>query len=395
MALTRRGLLPAFGFITASLVAGAVHAQDTVKVGIVAHFSGPFAVIGKQFREGIEAYQSVNGSKAGGRQVQIVYRDVGGANPAAAKQAVQELVVKDQVEVLGGFYLTPDAAASIPVLNETKVPGVIFNAAGRDLVAKSKYFVRIAGTIYQTSTPAAEWAYKSGKRKAYISVSDYAPGHDAVAAFKAKFTEMGGEIVGQDLMALNTVDYAPFIERIANSNADVAFNFVPNGVPLINFSKAFAARGLKDRGVTFLSLGLPDDIDLPKIGKDAIGFKNSLYWAQSLDTPENKAFIAAIRKQLGPDAMATNPQAQAWDGMQVIYQIIASAGGKKVDGDAAIEAIKGYSWVGPEGPMKIDPQTRNIIQNMYMREVREVNGQLVNVVVDTIKDVRDPGVPAN
>lgn len=392
MRFTRRGRMSAVALLWAVFAAGGAWAQETIRVGIVAHFSGPFAVTGKQMREGIEAFQDLNGATVGGRKIEIVYRDVGGANPAAARQAVQELVVKDRVSVMGGFYLTPDAAAAAPVLNETKVPGVIFNAAGRDLVDRSKYFVRISGTLYQTSGTAAEWAHKIGRRKAYIQASDYAAGVDAREAFKERFTRLGGKIVGEDMMALNTVDYAPFVERVAAADADVVFSFVPNGAPVINYSKAFASRGLHAKGVTFISIGLPDDIDLPRIGKDALGFRNSLYYAYTLDTPENKAFVAAVRKRMGSDAIATFNQAQAFDGMRTIYRMIESQAGKRFDGDAAVEAVKGFAWTGPQGPMRIDPQTRNIVQNVYIREVKEVNGQLLNVVVDTFKEVRDPGV---
>ena len=227
-----------------ALVPNLAAAQEKAKIGIIAHFSGPFAGSGKQFREGIEAFLTMNGNKVGGREVEIIYRDVGGANPAAARQAVQELIVNDKVVALGGFYLSPDAAAAVSVLNETKTPAVIFNAAARGLTRQSEYFVRVGGTLYQTSTPAADWGIKSNFKRAYILVSDYSPGHDAQAAFKERFTALGGTILGEDRMALNTVDYAPYIERVANAKPELVFLFLPNGTPATTLLRALAARNL-------------------------------------------------------------------------------------------------------------------------------------------------------
>jgi branched-chain amino acid transport system substrate-binding protein len=387
---TRILLAGAVLLMLAALSAVSAQAQEKVKIGVIAHFSGPFAAAGKQYREGIEAFLAANGTKAGGREVEMIYRDVGGANPAAAKQAVQELIVRDKVVSLIGFYLSPDAAAAVSVINETKTPGVILTAAARNLTQQSQYFVRVGGTLYQTSSPAAEWAFKNGARKAYIAVSDYAPGHDAQAAFRERFTKLGGTIIGEDRMALNTVDYAPFIERLANANPDVVFTFLPNGTPTANLMRGLAARELLKKGMKFISVGVPDDPDLPGIGDAAIGFHSSLYYTYSLPHPENQKFVAQIRKALGADAITTFQQAQAWDGMTLTFRMLESQAGKPFDGAAAIEAVKGFAWTGPEGPMKIDPETRQAIQNVYIRRAEKVNGRVLNVVADTFQAVRDP-----
>ncbi len=372
-------------------LSGPADAQEKVKIGIVGHFSGPFAASGKQFREGVEAYTALNGAKAGGREIEMIYRDVGGANPAAARQAIQELVVRDKVAMLGGFYLSPDAAAAVAIINETKTPSVIFNAAQRDLTRQSDYFVRVGGTLYQSSTPAAEWAIKSGAKRAYIAVSDYSPGYDSQAAFKERFQKLGGEIIGEDRMALNTVDYAPFVERLANANPDIVFTFLPNGAPTANLMRGLAARELMKRGMKFISVGVPDDPDLPALGDLAIGFYSSLYYTFTLPHPENQRFVAAIQKRLGADAVTTFQQAQAFDGMTLIHRMLEAQAGKPLDGAAAINAVKGYAWTGPQGPMTIDPATRQAVENIYIRRAEPVGGRVLNVVADTYEAVREPG----
>src|SRR5690606_8185983 len=158
----------------------------------------------------------------GGREVDVIYRDVGGSNPAVAKRLAEELIVRDKVVMLGGFFITPEAGAVASVITETKTPAILFNAAASPLVRQSPYFVRVASTLFQDLHSAAEFAYMSGKRRAYIAVADYAPGHEVQEAFKSKFIALGGQVVGEDRVAMNTVDFSPAAERIANSKADVA-----------------------------------------------------------------------------------------------------------------------------------------------------------------------------
>ncbi len=367
---------------------GAAGAQEKVKIGIVAHFSGPFAASGKYFREGIEAFVATHGAKAGGREVELVYRDVGGANPAAAKQTAQELIVNDKVVALGGFFLTPDAAAAASVIDETKTPAVIFNAAGRSLMEQSSLFVRVSPTINQLTTPAANWAIKSGAKKAYILVSDYSPGREAQLYFKERFTKLGGQVIGEDRMALNTVDYAAFIERVADAKPDVVFMFLPNGTPAASLMRAFASRDLVNKGIKVIGLAVPDDQDLGSTGDAAIGFYSTHFYALRSPTEEHQQFLAAVRSRIGADALVTFNHAEAYDGMTVLYQMVGSQAGKQFDGAAAVEAIKGFSWIGAQGPRQIDTD-RNSIVSIYIRRVDKIDGKLINAVVETIPNVRE------
>lgn len=364
-------------------------AQEKIKVGIVGQFSGPFALSGKQFRQGIEVFQAIHGTKVGDREVEMVYRDVGGPNPANAKRQAEELVVREKASILGGFYLTPDASASASVLNETKTPGVIFVAASPLILKQSPYFVRVASSAWQTGFPAAQWAIKQNKKKAYIVVSDFAPGHDSQIAFKTEFTRLGGTVLGEDRMPLNTVDYAPFAERILNAKPDVVHVFIPNGAPAVNFIKAIAARGLLKTTV-FIGVGESDDPDLASLGESSLGYHSTLYYTMTLKNPENAAFLAKHKEKFGTADIPNFAMITAFDGMRVIYRMIESQKGKPFDGTAAVEAVKGFAWTSPRGPVSIDPATRNIVQNIYIRKVAKEDGRLINVVVDTFPTVKDP-----
>ncbi len=226
-----------------SLAGAPAFADETIKYGIVGPMSGPFAVMGDNWRQGLEAYIAQHGDTFGGRKIEIIYRDTG-ADASKAKQLVQELVVRDKVSFLGGFGLTPEAAASAPVINSAKIPAFLFHTASPALMTQSPYFVRMGQNIGTNAEVAAAWALKNGKKTAYVAVADYAPGINVLDAFKKYFLAHGGTIVGEDRIPLNTVDFSPFAERIAAAKPDVVPMFIPPGSPAVGFVKALAARGV-------------------------------------------------------------------------------------------------------------------------------------------------------
>jgi branched-chain amino acid transport system substrate-binding protein len=384
---TLRSLVLACALSIAGMQSAA--AQDKVKIGIIGPFSGPFAATGIQFRQGIETYVATHGTRAGDREIELIYRDVGGANPAVAKRLAEELIVRDKVSFLGGFYLSPEGAAVAPVATETKTPTVLFVAASPPLVKMSPYLVRVGGNILQQAVPPADWAIKKGLKRAYIAVADYAPGHDVQGGFKARFTALGGQIVGEDRIPLNTIDFAPFVERIANAKPELVDIFIPGGAPAVSFMKAMGAQGLLGK-MTLIGQAEADDPDLHLFDDSLIGFYSSLYYAAAVPTETNRKFKAALTEKFGKGAAAAFATVDAYDGMHVIYRMIEAQKGKPLDGTAAIEAIKGYAWESPRGPLKLDPETRDVIQNVYIRRVEKVDGRLQNVIVDTIEAVRDP-----
>lgn len=383
-----RRMLVVAALLCAALVHGPAQAGEPVKIGIVGQFSGPFAEIGKEYREGIEVYAALVGMQVGDREMQIVYRDVGGANPAAARQAIQDLIVQDKVSMLGGFYLTPDATSAIQIVNETKIPTVVFNAGGRGILSKCEYMVRIGATLYQQSSSAAEWAIKNGTKRVYILVSDYTPGWDAQAGFKDRFTKLGGQVIGEDRMALNTIDYASFIERVAGAKPDAMVVFVPNGAPTANLLRAVAARNLLKQGMKFIGIGNPEDIDLPLLGDLAVGVNSELSYTASLQNPQNAKLVAFLHQKFGPNTVPEFSHAQAFDAMTLFRRMIEAQHGATFDPAAAIAAVKGYSWTGPQGPMEIDPATRQAILNIYIRQAERDGDKIINKVIATYPAVR-------
>ncbi|MBP1872235.1 branched-chain amino acid transport system substrate-binding protein [Ensifer adhaerens] len=375
-------------------MSGAAYA-DTIKIGVVGPFSGPFALQGKNFKAGIDAYMAVNGSKVGDDDIEIIYRDVPQADPAQSKALAQELVVKEGVQYLAGFYFTPDAMAVTPLLEQANVPLVIMNAATSAIVTKSPLVVRTSFTTWQTSTPIAKVAKDAGVSKVISVVSDYGPGVDAENAFKAGFEAAGGQVVEAIRMPLATNDFSPIMQRIKDSGAEGVFAFLPSGPTTLGFVKAYNENGLKSGGIKFFAPGdLTQESDLPALGEAALGIQTTFHYAVSHDSPENKAFVEAASKAIGNPAELSFPSVGAYDGMHVIYKMIEATGGDQ-DAQKAVDAVKGLAWTSPRGPVSIDAESRDITQNIYLREVAKADdGTYYNKEVQTFEKQGDPGLAA-
>lgn len=374
-------------------VATAASAAGPIKVGIITEMTGAFADFGQQMTTGAKAYMKEHGDTVAGRKVELIIKDVGGPSPDVAKRLAQELVVKDDVDFIAGFGLTPNAMAVAPVATEAKKPTVIMNAATSIITTKSPYLTRVSMTLPQVTTPLGDWAYKNGIRKVYTAVSDYGPGFDAEAAFKKSFTAAGGQIVGEVRMPLANPDYGPFVQRIKDTKPDAVFVFVPAGESAVGFMKAYAERGLKAAGIKLIATGdMTDDGVIDALGDNALGTITTHHYSAAHESPENKAFLAAyaaVDSTHRPNFMAVG----GYDAMALIYSVIKQLDGK-IDPDKAMAIIKGAKLASPRGPILIEPDTRDVTQNVYVREVKRVNGKLYNVEFATIPNVKDPGKEA-
>ncbi|CAM5222746.1 Branched-chain amino acid transport system substrate-binding protein OS=Castellaniella defragrans OX=75697 GN=HNR28_001894 PE=3 SV=1 [Castellaniella defragrans] len=377
---------------TCALVAGALgtaQAQD-LKIGMVVPLSGPFASTGQQIMNGAKLYLKEHGDTLGGRKAVLIDKDDTGISPALSKRQAQTLIIQDKVDVLAGFGLTPAAFAVAPLATESKIPMVVLNAATSSITEKSPYIVRTSMTLPQVAAPMATWAAKNGIHSVYILVADYGPGHDAAAQFKKTFTAAGGKIVGEVDTPLTSPDFAPFLQKIKDAKPDAIFSFVPNGEQGVSLAKGYKEKGLDKAGIRLLATGdvVTEDV-LGAMGDNALGMITSFHYSQAHDSPENKAFVASYEKAY-PGTRPNMVAVAAYDGMRLIDKALDKTHGD-AKGDAFMAAVKGMQWVSPRGPVEIDPQTRDIIQNMYIRKVERVNGVLQNVEFDTFQAVKDPG----
>lgn len=377
-----------------ALTASAAYA-DVIKVGIIGPMSGPFALQGKNFKAGIDAYIAEHGNKIGDDTIEVIYRDVPQADPAQSKSLAQELIVKEKVQYLGGFFFTPDAMAVTPVLQQANVPMVVMNAATSTIVTKSPYVVRTSFTTWQTSLPIAQVALDKGAKKVITVVSDYGPGIDAENAFKAGFTKIGGDVVETIRMPLNTNDFSPIMQRVKDSGAEGVFAFLPAGPTTLGFMKSYVDNGLKSAGVQLFAPGdLTQESDLPALGETALGVLTTFHYALSHDSAENKKFVEDAKKAIGNPDELSFPSVGAYDGMHVIYKMIEATGGKQ-DAAKAVDAVKGMEWMSPRGPVSIDAETRHITQNIYLREVAKADdGTYYNKEIQTFEKQGDPGLDA-
>jgi branched-chain amino acid transport system substrate-binding protein len=379
----------AVGVLAVSFGAGA---QNTIKVGVIAEFSGPFAAYGEQIEAGMKAYMKQHGDTVAGRKIELITRDTKGPAPDVAKRFAQELITRDKVQFLAGFGLTPNAMAVAPVVSEAKVPMIISNAATSAITTRSPYIARVSMTIPQVSAPMAEWALKNGVKQVYTVVADYGPGIDAETQFSKSFKAGGGEVVGSLRTPLQNPDFSAAIQRVKDAKPQAVFVFLPAGEQGIAFVKSFNERGLAQAGIKLIATGdITDDHVLDAMGDPTLGLITAFHYSAAHDSPENAAFLKAYAAANDPKVGRANFMAAAgYDTMAVIYEVAKKLNGE-IDGDKAMAALKGLKWTSPRGPVMIDPETRDIVQTVYIRKVEKKDGKLANVEFDKITDVKDPG----
>jgi branched-chain amino acid transport system substrate-binding protein len=374
--------------VVASLLSSAGRAEDTVKIGVIMPYSGQFADPSAQSDDGIKLYLKQHGGKLGGMNVQLIRKDVGGINPPVAKRLAQELITRDNVDILTGFQLTPNALAAADVSAEAKKLMVVMNAATAIITAKSPYLVRVSFTIPQLNQTLATWAAQHGLKKAYILVTDYGPGIDAEAAFQKGFTEAGGEIVGSVRMAVQSPDFSAYVQRAKDLNPQGIFIMIPGGAQPGAFGKALAERGLDPQKIEILGQAeITDEHALASMGDVAIGVISAGHYDYNHQSKMNEEFVRIYNEEFhrNPDFFSVG----GYDGMHLIDLALQKSGGK-TDADSLVAAAKGASWESPRGVMSIDPETRDVVQSVYIRKVEKVDSKLVNVEIATVPNVKDP-----
>jgi branched-chain amino acid transport system substrate-binding protein len=362
-------------------------AQDTVKIGLIIPLTGQQASTGKQIKAAVELYMSEHGTSVAGKKIEVIVKD-DAAVPDNTKRIAQELIVNDKVSVIAGFGVTPAALAAAPLATEAKVVEVVMAAGTSIITERSPYIARTSFTLPQSSVIIADWAAKNGIKKVVNMVSDFAPGADADKSFTERFKAAGGEVMETIKVPLANPDFAPFLQRAADAKPDAIFVFVPSGQGG-TFMKQFAERGLDKAGIKIIGPGdVTDDDLLPGMGDAVLGAVTAHLYSADHDSPKNKAYVAAFKKanNFRPNFMSVG----GYDGMHLIYEALKKTGGK-ADGDSLIAAMKGMAWESPRGPISIDPETRDIVQNIYIRKVEKKNGELYNVEFATFEAVKDPG----
>jgi branched-chain amino acid transport system substrate-binding protein len=373
-------------------LAAATAAAQTVKIGVVNTFSGPAASFGELGDKAMKLYMKLHANELPkGVKLELVTRDDGGPNPDKAKQLAQELIVRDKVGLITGAVFTPNALAIAPLATEAKMPFLVINAGTSVVTTRSPYIVRDSFTLWQSSYPLGQWAAKKYKR-AYTLVSDYGPGHDAEAAFTEAFKAGGGEVVGSVRVPVQNPDFAPYMQRVKDARPDALMVFIPAGKTATAVMKTFADLGLRDAGVHLIGPGdITTDEELPNMGDVALGVMTVFHYSAAADRPANKRFVDAWKKEYGADSTPNFAAVAAWDAMAMIYAAIREQKGK-LDAERTLDIFK--RWKNPDsprGPISIDPETRDIVQNEYLREVRKVNGRLANVELETVATaLKDP-----
>ena len=365
-------------------------AQQPVKIGLVLTLSGQFADAGIQLHNGVKTYMKMVGDTVAGRRIEIITKDTGGPAPDVAKRLSQELVVRDNVDILAGWVLTPNAMAAGDVSAEAKKFMVVMNAATSVVITKSPYMIRTSVTLPQVMETFGTWAAtKGGLKQSYTMVTDYGPGHDSENAFQSAFKAAGGNIVGAVRFPVANPDFSAFVQRAKDIGPESIFIFIPGGAQPAALGKAMAERGIDKRKTRVLGSGeTTAEAALKSMGDNALDIITAWHYDYTSSNPRNVAFVREYQAVSGgrnPDFFSIG----GYDGMHAIYETLKKTGGK-TDAESLIAAARGLKWESPRGPMMIDAETRDVVQNVYIRRVEKVGGELKNVVFDTIPMVKDP-----
>ena len=369
------------------LISSGAAAQETVKIGLVLPMTGQQASTGKQIEAAVKLYQAQHGTTVAGKKIEVILKDDTSV-PDVTKRLATELVTNDKVAVLAGFGITPSAMATAPIATQAKVPEIVMAAGTSSITEASPYIARTSFTLAQSSVPMAEWASKNGIKKVVTLVSDYGPGIDAEKSFVDTFKGRGGTIVESLRIPMRSPDFSPVLQKVADAKPDALFVFVPSGTGA-QFVKQFVERGLDKSGVKLIATGdVTDDDQLNGMGDAVVGVINAHNYSANHNSALNKSFVEGFKKAnsgMRPNFMAVG----GYDGMHLIYEALKKTNGD-TDGTKLMAAIKGMAWESPRGPISIDPDTRDIVQNIYIRKVQKVDGELYNVEFETIANVKDP-----
>ena len=383
--------LLAASFLALLLAAGAAWAE-TVKVGIILPYSGPNAQLGQQVDRGFELYQKLNAGGTGGHKIEIIKRDSTGPKPDVAKRLATELITRDKVDIVAGVVYSNNAFAISDVTRKAKVPLLIMNAGTAAITTRSPYTARVSFTMWQAAYPLGTYAYEKMKiRTAAVAYANYSPGKDSKNAFTKAFTAAGGKVVADIPFPFPKIpDFTPFLQSVKDAKPDALYVFIPAGKWATGVMKTYDDLGMRAAGIELIGPGdITQDSELPNMGQVPLGVITMHHYSAAGDRAENKAFVEAWKKAYGADSTPDFFSVQGWDGMAAIHEVVRKLDGK-IDADKALAVLKGWKFASPRGPIMIDPETRDIVQNQYLRKVEKRGDALANIEVETLEMVKDP-----
>ncbi len=388
----RKALVSSFACIVTAVSLPGVANAEAVKVGMILTYSGPNASLGELIDRGASLYVKLHGKELpAGTTVEIIKRDDTGINPDLAKRLAQELIVRDQVNILTGGQWTPNTMAIEALSKQAKMPYVVMGAGGSNVTWQEPYVIRTSFTVWQSSYPLGQWAAKKGYKTAYTLVSDFAAGHDAEAAFIKGFTAGGGKVMSSVRVPMKTTDYLPYLLKVKEANPDLLFLFNPGGPAATAFMKAIADIGITTSKIKVIGTGdITTDEELPNMGRAPLGVITVHHYSAAATRKANLDFVAAWKREYGANSTPSFFSVGGWDGMKAIFDAVRAQKGKMTP-DATMAYLRNWSNPdSPRGPIHIEPETGEIVQHEYVRRVEERDGHLANIEIETLAATGDP-----
>lgn len=375
--------------VAALLVAGVLlrgqAATGPIKIGFLVPLSGPYAQTGRDILNGFLLLLDEIGERAGGREIQLIVEDTE-AIPAVALTKARKLIESDEVHLMAGALLSSTGYALAPYIDSMQIPMVYPVVSADDLTQRrrSKWIVRTGYTGSQPNHPFGEYAYQTlGYRTIATIALDYSFGWESVGGFQRTFEEAGGRITQKMWTPVSVHDFAPYLVQISRDVDAVYALFL--GRATLQFMRQYKEYGLKDR-IPLIGAGpTTDEHALPFMGDEALGVITALHYSAALDTPANRSFAAAYRARY--DKVASYYSESMYTGGKWVIAAIETLGGQVDDREVLLDALRAAKLTDlPRGPVELDT-FGNPIENVYIRRVERVNGELQNTVIHTFPRV--------
>ena len=353
-----------------------------IRIGLLAAKTGPLASGGIDMELALTMFLKERDTTLAGRKVDLIVADTAGV-PATARTKAQELIEKNDVHCIIGPLAAFEALAITDYLTEKQVPTLGVSAA-EDMTQRhpSPWYVRLTSTAAQCAYPLAEYSAKELKYKKIVTIADdFAYGHEMCAGFQRVFEDNGGKIIQKIFTPLATPDYGSYVAQVKNADAIFLGTAGSNG---FRFLRQFIEYGLKDKMAVIGGMTALDESVLRNMGDEALGIVTTSFYSAELNTPLNKAFAPAFRKQFKYDPGYY--AAGTYIAGEVLETALKTIKANAEDRKALMAAIRTDNVNTIRGLIKFD-EFGNIIGDVYIRKVTRSDGRLVNSVTKTYPNV--------
>jgi branched-chain amino acid transport system substrate-binding protein len=357
-------------------------AAEPIKIGAILNLTGPAAMLGPLFKDGITMAFEENKSQVAGRRLELIVED-DATDPTTALEKARKLVERDKVKIIIGPLMGDAHLAIAPYLAGKKVLITTLYCGGIEL-AKYKQWLIYPTTLAGLCIPLGYYAADAGYKTMDMITSDYAGGHGFMNGVRMGFESKKGKIVQEVFPPVGTADFGPYLTAL--KPADCVSYFVPNTAESSRVIVQYREFGIKmPLLVTTLDGDIPEHV-MKELGNKVIGLKGQASYIWQREDPVNKKWVQAMQKRFGrmPGGIEQNSYALA----SVILAGLKATGGNE-SFDKLWPVVVKMKMQTPQGPLSFTPEGVAITDG-YIVEGKVIKGRYLWDPIKVYPQVRDP-----